>query len=246
MLERLNRLVREVYDHELKEKELEKRKNEAQLRALQYQINPHFLYNTFASMKFLVKLDQKDEAIRMITALSRLFHRAVHAEQVIPVQDEVEYAKAYVVIEQMRYRDKLQVEWDIDDGLRGFLTLKFILQPIVENAILHGIRAHDRAGLIIISGDLCDDSRIRFTVSDNGVGMEPGVLENLRAAIGGVREGRGVGLANVQERIHLNFGGDYGISITSDPGKGTRVLLEVPAIPVGAREVADAQTPPGG
>ena len=111
------------------------------------------------------------------------------------MQDEVEYAKAYVVIEQMRYRDKLQVEWEVDDGLRDFLTLKFILQPIVENAILHGIRSRDRAGLIIISGCLCEDSRIRFSVSDNGVGMEPGVLENLRAAIGGVSPRRKLLLA---------------------------------------------------
>lgn len=252
MLQRLHTLLQEVYVHEIKEKELETRQHEAQLRSLQYQINPHFLYNTFASIKFLVKLGEQEQAIRMLTTLGKLFQRTVRSEQIIPVADEVGHARAYLQIERERYQQRLDVHWHIPQELLGYRTLKFILQPVVENAVVHGIRTSVARCEVRIEGELLD-TRIRFSVHDNGAGMDHAQLTRLRAIVEGNGSGEhaetepiGIGLANVQERIHLIFGDQYGLRIESEEGQGTKVWIDVPVLEDtrDARE-EDVSTPVG-
>ena len=229
MLRRLNSLLHEVYIHQLKERELESRKNEVQLISLQYQINPHFLYNTFASIKFLMKLGEIDKAIKMITAMGRLFHKAVHDEQVVIMKDEIDYVKAYITIQEIRYKDKVNVVWNLEEGIFDYKSLKFMLQPIVENAIDHGVFDSSSAIFIRVHGKV-DQNRIIFEIFDNGPGIEESKLINIRKTIEGKGNLNGIGLKNVNDRIRLYFGEEYGLRIESIFGKETKVTVTIPAI----------------
>ena len=223
MLQRLNRLLDEVYIHELREKE-------AQLQCLQYQINPHFLYNTFTSIKFLIKMGELEEASRMVTAVGVLFKKAAHEQQIIPMRDAIDYLRAYITISKMRYHEKLKVEWDLEEEIFRYKSLKFILQPLVENAIYHGIALKEKPGLVMIVGKIREE-RIIFEIIDDGPGMDAQKLGEVNAQIRGNEEAQGVGLRNVNERIRLYFGEEYGLHIESDPGRQTCVSVTVPAIP---------------
>ena len=213
----------------MKEKELESRKNEVQLIALQYQVNPHFLYNTFASIKFLMKLGEIDKAVRMITALGRLFHKAVHTEQIVMMKDEIDSVKAYIMIQEIRYRGKVNVEWSLEREIFKHKSLKFMLQPIVENAIDHGVFDDGSAVQIGIRGRM-EQNRILFEINDNGPGIEEARLREIQEAIEGKGRLNGVGLKNVNDRIRLYFGEEYGVSIASILGEGTLVSVAIPTI----------------
>jgi len=229
MLRRLNSLLHEVYIHQLKEKELESRKNEVQLIALQYQINPHFLYNTFASIKFLMKLGEINKAIEMMTAMGKLFHKAVHNEQVVMMMDEIDYIKAYITIQEIRYDDKINIVWNLEEGIFNYKSLKFMLQPIVENSIDHGVSDNRSAILIDVDGRM-EQNRIIFEITDNGPGIEESKLRDIRQTIVGKGELNGIGLKNVNDRIKLYFGEEYGLRIASIFGEGTKVTVTIPAI----------------
>ena len=173
--------VKELMDQIVIEQEI-KRKSE--LNALQAQINPHFLYNTLDSIIWMAESKKHDEVILMTSALARLFRASLSkGREMIPIATEVEHITNYLKIQQMRYQDKIRFTLDMDRELYPYLTLKVLLQPLVENAIYHGIKNKEGPGTITITGRLQDD-RIRFQVMDDGIGMDRSKVETLLISTG--------------------------------------------------------------
>jgi two-component system sensor histidine kinase YesM len=208
---------------------MEFRKKEAELIALQYQINPHFLFNTFTSIKFLMKLGETDKAIEMLTTLGRLFQQAKVSEQIIPLCAELDYVRAYLTIEQIRFNNRLEIRWKTDADLDGCKVPKFILQPVVENALRHGIEVADRKPVVEIRCQR-SNSGLCLEVTDNGSGMSEEQLEEVRARVTDTQSSGGIGLRNVDERIRLYFGDMYGLHIESKWQVGTTVRITLPAL----------------
>ena len=217
-------------------KEDESKMRHAELRLLQEQINPHFLYNTLDTIVWLIESDSTDEAVDMVVSLSQFFRLVLsHGAEYISIREEEQHIRSYLKIQQARYHDILDYEIDIDSAIYPYKILKLTLQPLVENALYHGIKYKRAMGKITITGRM-QERRIVLTVQDNGVGMEPEKLAHLRREIERPckdTEG-GFGLANVNERIRMYFGDYYGMQIDSVQGQGTTVTVTIPAL----------QTPP--
>jgi two-component system sensor histidine kinase YesM len=228
-VERIQKLI-------LKEYELEKKKKEAELYVLQAQINPHFLYNTLESIVWKARSIGADDISYMASALGKLFRLAVNrGGPIVRVREEIEHVKAYVEIQNLRYGGKIQLTINVDDAcILEFKTLKLILQPVVENAIFHGLEKTGREGAINIEVYVKNDC-LEFVISDNGMGMSSNVLDMLNSKIASgedseVREKRGIGLINIHERIELYFGDGYGIKVSSSEGSGTTVKITTPIL----------------
>ncbi|MFC5402197.1 cache domain-containing sensor histidine kinase [Cohnella soli] len=206
-------------------------KRKSELLLLQSQINPHFLYNTLDSIVWMAEQKQHEEVVLMTSALAKLFRASITKDQeLVPIRVEVEHITNYLLIQKMRYNEDLDYTIDIDESIWGYKTLKILLQPLVENAIYHGIRKMYGSddGMITIRGKLSGD-QIVFEVEDNGLGMTPEQLSQLRLA--SVSEGdKGIGIRNVNERIKLFFGHEYGIQIRSEIEVGTCVTITIPKL----------------
>lgn len=219
----------------------EKRKRRSELEVLQSQINPHFLYNTLDSVIWMTEAGRYDEAIQMVTSLARLFRIALsRGRSFIPLADELEHARHYMTIQQIRYQDKFTASVRAEEGTEGLYTLKLIVQPLLENAIYHGMAGCEEDGRITVTakregGDLVID------VSDNGVGMPPEVVERLldESQPQTRSSGSGIGVRNVHRRIRLTFGEGYGLEVFSEPDEGTTVRIRLPALT--AEEAAQLQ-----
>ena len=215
-------------------KEDERKMRNAELRLLQEQINPHFLYNTLDTIVWLIEGGKNEEAEDMVMSLSNFFKLVLNSgREIITVRDEELHIRSYLQIQQVRYRDILDYEIDIDPGIYNYKILKLTLQPLVENALYHGIKPLRAKGLVRITGRMNDeDHTICFWVEDNGVGMSKEDLEAVRKEIelpGSYEKSIGFGMANVNERIRLNFGREYGMTIDSQPDVGTKVSITIPA-----------------
>ena len=208
----------------------EKRKSE--LDALQSQINPHFLYNTLDSIVWMIEGEKYDEAVFMITQLASLFRVSLSGgKTIIPVEDEIRHASNYMNIQKVRFKDAFTIDFDIDENIKNFCTVKLIVQPILENAVYYGVKDMED-GEIRVRGFMGDDGDIYIKVSDNGFGMSSAQTELLLTDDKRARKkGSGVGLINVQRRIQLRFGEQYGLKIESEPDEGTTVTIHLPAIP---------------
>ncbi|RKP54153.1 sensor histidine kinase [Cohnella endophytica] len=204
-------------------------KRKSELLLLQSQINPHFLYNTLDSIVWMAEQKQHEEVVLMTSALAKLFRASITKDQeLVPIRVEIEHINNYLLIQKMRYNDELDYALDIDEAILPYKTLKILLQPFVENAIYHGIRNRYgiEDGLITIRGRLNND-QIVFEVEDNGFGMTPEQLNRLRQS----HEGdKGIGIRNVNERIKLYFGHEYGIQIRSEIEVGTCVTITIPKL----------------
>lgn len=214
-------------------KEDERKMRKADLRLLQEQINPHFLYNTLDTIVWLIEGNDSDKAVNMVMSLSEFFRLVLSkGKEYITIQEEELHIKSYLEIQQVRYRDILEYEIKIDPELYRYQILKLTLQPLVENSLYHGIKYKRAKGNILVTGKICADE-VHFTVEDNGVGMEEEELHKLREEIEKPCKDteKGFGLANVNERIRMNFGPEYGMRIDSAKGKGTRVEIVIPAVP---------------
>ena len=216
-------------------KEDERKMRYAELRLLQEQINPHFLYNTLDTIIWLIEGNSSEQAVDMVMSLSAFFRLVLsHGQEFITIKDEERHIRSYLEIQQVRYHDILDYEIAIEPSLYPYKILKLSLQPLVENALYHGIKYKRAKGKITISGSMMqeeDGSKICLIVEDNGVGMEPEELEHLQQEITKPckETESGFGLANVNERIRMNFGMEYGITIMSRKGEGTRVQVVIPA-----------------
>lgn len=217
-------------------KEDESKMRHAELRLLQEQINPHFLYNTLDTIVWLIESGSTDEAVDMVVSLSQFFRLVLsHGAEYISICEEEQHIRNYLKIQQARYHDILDYEINIDPAIYPYKILKLTLQPLVENALYHGIKYKRAMGKITITGRM-EERHITLVVQDNGVGMEPEKLAHLRREIERPckdTEG-GFGLANVNERIRMYFGDYYGMQIDSAQGEGTTVTVTIPAL----------QTPP--
>lgn len=205
-------------------------KRKYELEALQAQINPHFLYNTLNTVVRMVGMNKNEEVIKTITSLSKLFRISLgKGKSLILIADELEHARNYLIIQQMRFKNKFEYSLDIQEEALPYVTLKLIIQPLIENALMHGIEPSVDKGHIAISVKL-DGSDIVIQVKDDGLGMTE---DQLKKVVTGTREsskGSGVGIMNVQERIRLYFGDPYGLHFASELEVGTTVTIRFPAL----------------
>lgn len=208
----------------------ERRKSE--LDALQSQINPHFLYNALDSITWMIEGERNDEAAFMISQLAKLFRISLsQGHTIISVRDELQHAKSYMNIQRIRYKDAFSVTFDVDPDLEKYCAVKLTLQPILENSINYGVDPMDDCGEIMIRVKKEEDLLI-LSVEDNGIGMSEEEVSLLLTDSNRKRKhGSGVGLVNINNRLQILFGKEYGLLIESEPDEGTRVSIRIPAIP---------------
>jgi two-component system sensor histidine kinase YesM len=207
----------------------------AELRTLQVQINPHFLYNSLDTIIWMAEGQKSDKVIDITKALSHFFRITLsEGRDRITLEDEIAHIQNYLIIQQMRYRDILDVEFHINPAVRPYHILKLTLQPLIENAIYHGIKNKRGRGLISIHADFNGQDTIFISIVDNGIGMTKERLDQIRGLINHPREQEltkqgSYGMSNVHQRIRLYYGQPYGISIESEPQKGTICSILIPA-----------------
>lgn len=205
----------------------EQRKSE--LKALQNQINPHFLYNTLDSIIALIEKGDDETAQLMIIALSRFFRISISSgKNVIPLNKEIEHVRNYLLIQKMRFGNSFKYKINVEDGLDEYPVIKLILQPIVENSIGHGIKEGEE-GFISINVH-SEDAMIVFEIKDNGYGMTKAKVEELSAAMRDASTYKGVGLKNVYQRIRIYYGPSADVVITSEEDIGTTIKIIIPKV----------------
>ena len=221
MVRRIQRLMKQVRDEEINLRKTE-------LRALQAQINPHFLYNSLDSITWMCERGKTEEAVLMVNALARLFRISIsRGHELIPIRSELQHAESYLQIQSVRYRGQFTYRFEAEEDCLDCLCTKIIIQPFLENAINHGINGLTDESEITVSvyGDGGD---VVFLVEDNGVGMTE---EQIEAILQKERSDRaGIGIKNVNDRLKIYFGSAYGITIESAPDEGTRVYLRIPKV----------------
>ena len=207
-------------------------KRKSEFDTLQSQINPHFLYNTLDIIVWMIENEQKSEAVKVVTALARFFRISLsRGKSIIRVSDELEHVRNYLMIQHMRFKNKFTYQIQADNDVLEMASLKLMLQPLVENAIYHGMEFMDGDGEILIRASKKGDELL-FSIEDNGLGMCPEQVERLLTDTSHVpsRRGSGIGVRNVNERIRLYFGEDYGLEIDSEPDEGTRIYIHIPVV----------------
>lgn len=216
----------------VREEEINLRKTE--LKALQAQINPHFLYNTLDSIAWMCEQGRNADAVKMVHALARLFRISIsRGHELIPIAKEIEHAESYLQIQMYRYKNQFTYTFDVDPDCLGYYCNKITLQPIIENSINHGLELMVEEGRI----DVCvrqDGDDIVFSVQDNGVGMSEEQIEAIMQH--GPTDRTGIGIKNVNDRLKIYFGRNYGLHITSEPDVGTCVEIRMPKIREGDYE----------
>lgn len=225
MLDRIKRLLTQV-EYEQEQKRL------LELSVLQTQIQPHFLYNTLYSIRQLCEMGENDEASRMITALSNYFRISISkGSEIIPVATELDHVLQYLTIQRMRYGDTFAYETEVSPELLPCPIVKLTLQPLVENAIYHGVKKVRRAGLLRITGYIEQGNGV-LQVSDNGKGMSPNELARLQMSLSREETDEtapvGFGVRNVHRRLQLHYGPQYGLTYQSAEGLGTTVTVVFP------------------
>jgi two-component system sensor histidine kinase YesM len=224
--------IRELLDSKIKEQENLKK---AELRALQAQINPHFLYNTLDTIIWMAEAKKNDQVIEIVSALSNFFRISLSKGQDwITVGEEIERTRSYLRIQKIRYRDIMDYQIEAEELVLKNTVLKLVLQPLVENALYHGVKNKRQGGTIILRAKQNGDSEVVFEVEDNGIGFTPSKLAQVRADLaadtGDIRMESGFGIGNVDKRIKLYYGKQYGLSIESEYNVGTCVRLVIPTI----------------
>lgn len=224
MMDKINTLISDIYQKDINEKE-------AQLRALRAQINPHFLYNTLDTINWMAQFNKTAEVSEMTIALSRLLKSSIsNNKEFIRFEEEAKYIEDYMTIQKIRFQEKIRYSIQIDQDAKDCLVPKLILQPIVENAMIHGLEKKLENGYLLITGKI-KINKLHIQIIDNGVGMDEITKSSLlegRYVNQGKKKGTGNGILNVQNRIKLLFGRDYGIKIDSNENVGTLFELTLP------------------
>lgn len=217
--------IQELMTQNIHEQE-QKRKSE--LKALQSQINPHFLYNTLDSIIWMAEGKKNEEVVLMTASLARLLRQSISNEdELVSIGQEAEYARSYLTIQKMRYKDKLEFQIDISPAIFGVKIIKLVLQPIIENAIYHGLKYKDSKGFLIVRG-YREGEKAVLEVEDNGVGMDEETLSHIFEKHKVNYHSNGVGVYNVQKRLKLYYGEEYGIVYKSKKNEGTRAVITIP------------------
>jgi two-component system, sensor histidine kinase YesM len=222
--------IRELLDAKVKEQENLKK---AELRALQAQINPHFLYNTLDTIIWMAESKKTDEVIEIVRALSSFFRISLSkGMDWITIGEEMERVESYLVIQKMRYRDIMDYRIEVDERVADYTILKLILQPLVENALYHGIKNKRRGGIIVVRARQKNANEVLLEVEDNGIGFTSQKLAQLQAELaddsGDIRLESGYAIGNVNKRIRLYYGREYGLAVRSEYHTGTCASLVIP------------------
>lgn len=221
----MTKRIQELMEENINE---QKAKRKSELKAPQSQINPHFLYNTLDSIIWMAEGKKNEEVVLMTASLARLLRQNIsNEEEQILICQEVEYCKNYLTIQKMRYKDKLEFEIDVEPEIGMKKIIKLVLQPLIENAIYHGLKYKESKGLLILKG-YASEENICFEIRDNGVGMDEETLAHIFEKHTVNYRSNGVGVYNVQKRIKLTYGPEYGISYRSKKGEGTVATVTIP------------------
>lgn len=229
MLEHIGELIHELYE----EKQI---RLEAQLKSLQEQIKPHFLYNTLDTISWMARAQNAMDVVRLVDALTNMFRVGLSSgRDYITLREEKNHVTNYLYIQKVRYQDRLRYSIEISDEYDHLIVPKLILQPLVENAIYHGVKMKRSGGQIRVTAKV-ENEMLRISVWDDGAGIPAERLENIRQSQGKPRDRQkgGFGLSYIAERIQLSYGAPYGIEIDSEEGKFTEVTICLPA-----QEVSD-------
>ncbi|MBP5179761.1 MAG: sensor histidine kinase [Clostridiales bacterium] len=217
LVKRIQQLMEEV-------KAEENTLRKTQLMALQAQINPHFLYNTLDAISWMCEEGKNKDAVLMVNNLAKLFRISIsRGQEIIPIDKEIQHAQCYLQIQKYRYKNQFDYKFEIDDNLRQYLCNKITLQPLIENALYHGLNMIDEGLIIIRIKD--DGDCIILEVEDNGIGMSEDQVAEL--FVGDITD-RGIGVKNVNDRIKIYFGDEYGITVRSELDEGTTVSIRIP------------------
>jgi two-component system sensor histidine kinase YesM len=224
MIERINGLVAELVEER-------SQVTQQQLNALQAQINPHFLYNTLDVVSWMARRRDADDVARIVAALSSMMRYSISSSESATVESEINHVRQYLTIQSARFKDRFCVQWSIDDATLGAEIPKLTLQPLVENAIVHGLKHGKRNGSVHIHASAAN-AQVQVRVSDTGCGIPAEqlatILDNPSS-----HDGRGIGIANVNRRLVLVFGEEYGLSIESEVDRGTQCTVTIPAVRTG-------------
>ncbi|WP_256761062.1 sensor histidine kinase [Cohnella sp. WQ 127256] len=231
--ERIGRLKDQVQQNEAMKKE-------ADIQALQSQINPHFLYNTLSSIHWIALMNKDRQIAEMVGALSDFLRFSLNkGEEYCPVKQEISHVQNYAYIQSIRFPDQFEIEFFVDPEMKEIMMLKLLLQPLIENSLIHGIQKRKEKGQVFVHGEL-QGSQMRFVVEDTGVGIQEGKLREIRSLLmTSIDTGRHLkgqvrpvtsnyGLLNVHQRLQLHYGSDSGLTIESEWGKGTRISFTIP------------------
>lgn len=224
----MSKRMKTLMDKIIEEQEL---KRQSELDALQAKINPHFLYNTLDSVIWLAEQGDDEGVITLVSALAKLFRISISkGHEVITIEEELEHCKNYLVIQKMRYVDKFQFEISIDEEIKHCKTIKLITQPIVENSIYHGIKYLMDPGFIKIEARKFSENKIQIIIKDNGTGMDNKTRKSLLTTDKKqhIKDGNGIGVYNVNMRLKLAYGKEYGLNIESEIEEGTTVYITIP------------------
>ena len=223
-----NEMTQEIKNLMKKVVEEQKNQRKSELKALQNQINPHFLYNTLDSIVWMIQEDQKEDAQNMIIALAKLFRISIsRGNNIIPVKNEIEHVKNYLYIQSMRYKDAFTYKINVDEECYKYKVMKLILQPIVENSIYHGLKNRVDDGLIEIDGHM-EGTNLILTITDNGYGISPEKIQDLYEKFNNPDLNDGVGLKNVYQRLRLYYGENSYLKIDSVEDEYTRIIISIP------------------
>lgn len=225
LMERVNELVKQTKREQQEIRQLE-------LQVMHAQINPHFLYNTLYSIKGLCDMELTEDASQMVSALSNFFRISISkGQEIITVKDEIEHISNYLFIQEMRYGDDFQYEINVDPSVEKYNIIKLTLQPLVENAIYHGVKQKRGVGKIQVIG-YKQDNDLCFEVKDNGPGIPPERLKEIKTSLENRNQDQkiGFGVRSVHERIRIHYGEPYGLHIESTPEVGTTVKVMIPLV----------------
>ena len=217
--------IHELMAQNIREQEA-KRKSE--LKALQSQINPHFLYNTLDSIIWMAEGKKNEEVVLMTASLARLLRQSISNEdELVSIGQEIEYARGYLTIQKMRYKDKLEFRIEVEPSILNIRLIKLVLQPVIENTIYHGLKYKESRGLLLVKGFMKNGNAV-LQVIDDGVGMDQETLDHIYERHKVDYHSNGVGIYNVQKRLQLYYGNEYGIVYESKPGEGTTATITIP------------------
>ena len=217
--------IHELMAQNIREQEA-KRKSE--LKALQSQINPHFLYNTLDSIIWMAEGKKNEEVVLMTASLARLLRQSISNEdELVSIGQEIEYARGYLTIQKMRYKDKLEFWIEVEPSILNIRLIKLVLQPVIENAIYHGLKYKESRGLLLVKGFMKNGNAV-LQVIDDGVCMDQETLDHIYERHKVDYHSNGVGIYNVQKRLQLYYGNEYGIVYESKPGEGTTATITIP------------------
>lgn len=235
MLKEQKDLTRQLYATTTTLYETELEKKQAELDFLRSQINPHFLYNTLESIRGIALEKDVPQIAEMSDALGKLFRYNIKGSAIVPLSQELEITDAWLQIQKARFPGKFEIIYSIRENVRQMPIMKFLLQPLVENAVFHGLEPLTGRGTLFLSARR-QDARLLITIQDDGIGIPAAELSRIQSQLRDMdivneQNSRHIGLMNVAHRIFLSYGREYGLQIDSRKGEGTKLLLTLPVLP---------------